>query len=252
LARLLPLAYQRDSLAALVELPDGLTSAEEHVIVAAGEWLSSHGCASVWLMGAPLRHVDRVPVVAICLPAVVTDLLAEAETTFQHPNLTGAAIAAPNLAEPPAMFPGRHAFDTKETLAGATSLIVPPLAGVPRPDSDAEQALERGLARHEWAIGRVWNRTYEWHLLGKAYRLDLFWPDEGLVVEVDGPEHRGRLAFAEDRRRDVKLQLLGHDVLRFTNDQVLSDVESVLANIDQLLRQRRIRLRTEMRQHVHH
>jgi very-short-patch-repair endonuclease len=250
LARLLPLAYQRHSLAMLVELPDGLSRGEEQVIVAAGEWLSNHGSVSVWFMGAPIRHVDRVPVVSICLPPVVTDLLAEVQTTFLDPNLADGTLATLDAAKPSATFAGRHDLDAKERPVG--SLTVPPLAGVPRPDSDAEQALERGLARHEWAIGRVWNRSYEWHILGKAYRLDLFWPDEGLVVEVDGPEHRGRLTFADDRRRDVKLQLLGHDVLRFTNEQVMSDVESVLVNIKELLGQRRARLRTEVRQHVDH
>jgi len=100
-------------------------------------------------------------------------------------------------------------------------------------------ALERSLARHDWALGRCWNHTFEYHLLRKAYRLDLYWPDEGVVVEVDGPDHREKYKFADDRRRDVQLQLLGHDVLRFTNEEVLADVQAVVEKIGQLLRQRR-------------
>src|SRR5256885_16649158 len=65
------------------------------------------------------------------------------------------------------------------------------------------------------------------------------WPAEGLVVEVDGPDHRERLKFADDRRRDVQLHLRGHVVLRFTNEQVLADVETVVRKIEQLLSQRR-------------
>jgi very-short-patch-repair endonuclease len=124
-------------------------------------------------------------------------------------------------------------------------LTYPPLSGVPRPDSPAERALERALARHEWARGRRWNHTFEWHVLGRPYRLDLFWPTEGLVVELDGRDHRGSLKFADDRRRDAQLQVLGHDVLRFTNEQVLSEITIVLLRIEQLLRQRRAAPRDE-------
>ena len=41
------------------------------------------------------------------------------------------------------------------------------------------------------------------------------------------------------RRRDVQLHLCGHVVLRFTNEQVLADVETVVRKIEQLLSQRR-------------
>lgn len=101
-------------------------------------------------------------------------------------------------------------------------------------------------------MGRRWNHVYQWHVLGRQYRLDLFWPDDGLVVEVDGLEHRGRLRFADDRRRDVQLQLLGYDVLRFTTEDVLSDVQATVLRIRQLLGQRRATgpHRIEMRQHV--
>jgi very-short-patch-repair endonuclease len=143
--------------------------------------------------------------------------------------------------------------DTVEALdALAPAFTYPPLSGIPREDSDAEQALERALRQHDWARGRHWNHTYEWHALGKPYRLDLFWPAERVVVEVDGPEHRGRLKFADDRRRDVQLQLLGHDVLRFTNEQVLSDVHAVVLRIARLLRRRRAEPTHDkgMREHV--
>jgi very-short-patch-repair endonuclease len=152
-----------------------------------------------------------VRTVAVTLPEYVTDL-----------------VTAPDTVN----VPGQPQSDRP-------SFSYPPLSGIPRSDSAAELALERSLARQEWALGRCWNHTFEYHLLRKAYRLDLYWPDERVVVEVDGPDHREKYKFADDRRRDVQLQLLGHDVLRFTNDEVLADVQAVVEKIGQLLRQRR-------------
>jgi len=221
LVRVIARAYGRQSVVLVVYLPPELSPTGERALTAASEWLVQHSGLTVWLAGAPLRAVDRVRQVPVTLPVYVTDLEAEAE-----------------LGQPS---------------AGPGPLFTyPPLSGLPRPDSHAEQALERALARHDWAQGRRWNHTYEWHLLAKPYRLDLFWGVEGLVVEVDGPEHRGPLKFADDRRRDVQLQLLGYDVLRFTNEQVLSDIDATVLKIKQLLTQRRAdrAYDIEMRPHV--
>jgi very-short-patch-repair endonuclease len=221
LARVIADAYGRESVALLIDIPHGLPADDERALVSAAEWLARHGHFTVWLTGAPLLVVDRVRSVPITLPGYFTQLAAEAGSTVD------------TAGEP----------DTGSVFS------FPPLSGIPRRDSDAEQALERALRPHDWARGRHWNYTYEWHTLGKPYRLDLFWPAERIVVEVDGPEHRGRLAFADDRHRDVQLQLLGHDVLRFPNELVLSDVQAVITRIARLLRQRRESApREEMRQ----
>jgi very-short-patch-repair endonuclease len=214
LAQVVADAYGRESSALLIELPDELAPADEHALTATAEWLVVHGRFTVWLAGAPLRVVDRVLSVSIALPGYLTQLATETAGMAEVEGVVGV--------------PGPAAV-----------LSYPALSGLPRADSRAEQALERALASHEWAGGRRWNHTLEWHILGRPYRLDLFWAAEGLAVEVDGPEHRGRMKFADDRRRDVQLQLLGHDVLRFTNEQVLSDVHAVVLRIRQLLATRR-------------
>jgi very-short-patch-repair endonuclease len=213
LGRILPDAYRRADLVVLIDVPDGLRPADEHVLTSAAEWLTHHARVSVWLVGPPLRHVDRIRSVPVTLPSYLATLAPEAP------------------GGPPADLP---------------VLSYPPLSGSPRRDSAAELALERGLAPHEWARGRHWNHTVEWHTLARVYRLDLFWPADGLVVEVDGPEHRGPLVYADDRHRDRQLQLHGHDVLRFTNEQVLHDVQAAVVTIRDLLRKRRI----EERHHV--
>jgi very-short-patch-repair endonuclease len=218
LARAIADAYRRESVALLIEVPADLPPADERALTSGAEWLAQHGRLTIWLAGAGPNVVDRIRSVAITLPAYLNQLVVEAE------------------AVEPATEPSNEPI-----------LWYPPLSGAPRCDSAAEQALERALQPYEWALGRRWNHVYEWHVLGRPYRLDLFWPDEGLVVEVDGPEHRGRLKFADDRRRDVQLQLLGYDVFRFTNEDVLSDVQATVLKIRQLLGEHRA-----MRQHVDH
>jgi very-short-patch-repair endonuclease len=65
------------------------------------------------------------------------------------------------------------------------------------------------------------------------------WPAERVVVELDGPDHRGALKYADDRRRDNALTLGGYAVLRFLNDEVTADMSRVLAMIEELVVARR-------------
>lgn len=209
LARVLAASFGRPHTSVLVRVPDGLSAAAEEVLVAGCEWLAHRGELGVWLTGAPLTAVDRVEAMTVRLPAEVTSL---ARDTVESPS---DARTAPAVA-------------------------YPAVAGLPHPASDAEQALETALARYHWAAGRAWNQTHRSHPLTNPIRVDLLWHEERCVVEVDGPEHRTPLMFAADRRRDVQLQLDGYAVLRFTNEQVLTDTETVVHQIMRLLRNRRL------------
>ena len=70
-------------------------------------------------------------------------------------------------------------------------------------------------------------------------RVDLLWKRERCIVEIDGDDHRSATKYADDRERDVMLQLNGYAVLRFTNTRVIEDIEKVLALIHQFLTSRR-------------
>jgi len=59
------------------------------------------------------------------------------------------------------------------------------------------------------------------------------------VVELDGPEHRGAVQFEADRRRDVRLQLDGFAVLRFTNAQIRYELTLVLSQLERFINYRR-------------
>ncbi|QSB16747.1 DUF559 domain-containing protein [Natronosporangium hydrolyticum] len=113
------------------------------------------------------------------------------------------------------------------------------LVGKPHPTSRAEVALETALAGRSWAAGRAWNQTVRPGPLINPVRVDLLWQRERCIVEIDGDDHRTVGKYTEDRTRDVMLQLNGYAVLRFTNSQVLDDIESVLAILQQFLATRR-------------
>jgi very-short-patch-repair endonuclease len=124
-------------------------------------------------------------------------------------------------------------------VATGPAVDYPAPIGRPHPASRAEQTLERCLARCAWAGGREWNQIRSGHPLVPLIRVDLMWQAERCVVEIDGPDHRGALKFADDRRRDNALTLDGFAVLRFTNDEVVDDPVRVLATIERLLSTRR-------------
>jgi very-short-patch-repair endonuclease len=115
----------------------------------------------------------------------------------------------------------------------------PVVHGAPRWNSPAEQALERALSGRSWAGGRRWNEPYQSHALVNPVTIDLVWLDDRCAVEIDGPEHRLAVRFEADRRRDVRLQLDGFAVLRFTNAQIDHDVVAVRSQIEQFLTTRR-------------
>ena len=52
-----------------------------------------------------------------------------------------------------------------------------------------------------------------------------------LVVEVDGAYHAEREQMEDDEVRTAHLEQIGFRVVRFSNEEVLSDIESVLERI---------------------
>jgi len=60
--------------------------------------------------------------------------------------------------------------------------------------------------------------------------VDFLWREQRLIVETDGYRyHRGRIAFEDDRARDLELRALGYDVVRLTYRQVTKNSAEVVA-----------------------
>jgi very-short-patch-repair endonuclease len=55
----------------------------------------------------------------------------------------------------------------------------------------------------------------------EGFNADFFWPDVGLIVELDGGDfHRPRPAFERDHRRDIAHKDAGYEVLRVSGQQL--------------------------------
>jgi very-short-patch-repair endonuclease len=64
------------------------------------------------------------------------------------------------------------------------------------------------------------------------YIVDFFCPRAKLVIEIDGSHHLVSETIEYDRIRDDYLSSLGLRVLRFTNTEVLTNIEGVVESIE--------------------
>jgi very-short-patch-repair endonuclease len=94
-------------------------------------------------------------------------------------------------------------------------------------NTPAEQALwealrDRGL--HDLKFRRQ-------AVIEKRYIVDFYCHASRLIVEVDGGIHHHSDVRAADKERQEFLEMSGYRVIRFSNEQVESDLEIVLAQI---------------------
>ena len=87
---------------------------------------------------------------------------------------------------------------------------------------------------------KLWNALRAHRLMGIGFRrqlpighyiVDFACPAHRLIVEVDGAQHNDPLAMQYDRMRTAFLEHSGWTVLRFTNVDVLKDIEGVCQHI---------------------
>jgi very-short-patch-repair endonuclease len=68
------------------------------------------------------------------------------------------------------------------------------------------------------------------------FEVDFVWRERWLIVETDGFRHHGtRSAFEADRERDVRLGMLGYQVVRFTYRQLTEQADAAAAALQALL-----------------
>ena len=87
---------------------------------------------------------------------------------------------------------------------------------------------------------KLWERLRDRRLGGYKFRrqygigryiADFYCSEARLVVEVDGPIHEKQTEY--DKYRENEIMLRDITVLRFTNDEIESDIETVLMEINQ-------------------
>ena len=67
------------------------------------------------------------------------------------------------------------------------------------------------------------------------YIVDFYCPEAKLVIEVDGGDHFTKPGIEEDRKRDEYLNSLGLSVIRFSDIDVLKNIEGVVSRIVEFL-----------------
>jgi len=87
----------------------------------------------------------------------------------------------------------------------------------------------------------LWSRVRRKQILGiQFYRqkpierfiVDSYAPKANLVVEVDGEHHREAAETMRDIERDAILKEMGLTILRFTNFQILEQIDTVAKQIE--------------------
>lgn len=102
--------------------------------------------------------------------------------------------------------------------------------GGDRSRSDLERDFLRLCRRHRLPAPRVNTRV-------GPDLVDFLWPDRRLAVETDGYRyHRGRIAFEDDRERDLRLRAAGYDVMRISEKQVDEEPEQIAEVLTAALR----------------
>lgn len=68
------------------------------------------------------------------------------------------------------------------------------------------------------------------YIIGQ-FIVDFLCPDCKLIIEVDGGYHSEPMQLCDDELRTQMLEKLGYRVLRFTNEQVLCDIDNVINEV---------------------
>ena len=79
--------------------------------------------------------------------------------------------------------------------------------------------------------GYKFRRQHPLHL----FIVDFYCHELGLIIEVDGAYHETKEQEEKDEKRTELLKFQGLTVLRFTNDEVSTDVETVITKIKEAI-----------------
>jgi len=97
-------------------------------------------------------------------------------------------------------------------------------------------------ARPQTAGVFVLNPKSDYRFGSKSLEIDLFSETYSIAIELDGFHHfDDPEAYRRDRKKDLVLQNLGIFVLRFLSDDVVSNLEQILATIDETITLQRSR-----------
>jgi very-short-patch-repair endonuclease len=91
----------------------------------------------------------------------------------------------------------------------------------------------------------LWEKLKGKQLLGLRFRsqhpIDIFIADfycheARLVVEIDGEIHEGQIEY--DDGREAEIEKYGIKIIRFTNDEVINNLDNVVNKIESIVKER--------------
>ncbi len=134
------------------------------------------------------------------------------------------------LREPSCPFTGK---DARRAERGSYKMAYPDRVAILKENArknrlvltDAEKILWEYLRRN--ALGVRFRRQF---IIGD-FIADFACIEKRLVVEVDGLYHLTDEQMEEDRKRTYHISQLGYRVIRFTNEEIMTDINKVITNI---------------------
>ncbi len=134
------------------------------------------------------------------------------------------------LREPSCPFTGK---DARRAERGSYKMAYPDRVAILKENArnnrigqtDAEKVLWEYLRRN--ALGVRFRRQF---IIGD-FIVDFACLEKKLVVEVDGLYHFTDEQMEEDRKRTYHISQLGFRVIRFTNEEIMTDINKVITNI---------------------
>ena len=108
-----------------------------------------------------------------------------------------------------------------------------------------ETTLARGLRKRQTDAERaLWNKLRSKQIEGVKFRrqqpigpyiVDFVSLERKLIIEIDGGQHNERKVREKDQEREEWLKEKGYQILRFWNNDVLTNIEGVLERIKENL-----------------
>ncbi|MGA9364243.1 MAG: endonuclease domain-containing protein [Bacteroidota bacterium] len=104
-------------------------------------------------------------------------------------------------------------------------------------ETDKRRMLRRSMSKAEVLL---WTHLSRKQMLGYKFRrqhgvdqfvIDFYCPKLRLAVEIDGPSHAEQEAVEYDKMRQSYIEALGIRFLRFQNDEIYEDMQSVLESV---------------------
>ena len=103
-----------------------------------------------------------------------------------------------------------------------------------------------GILRKEMTLAEIllWKKLRDRKIFNTKFRkqhpififiVDFYCHEYKLVIEVDGDIHNDELINEYDLGRTAELNKFGITVIRFTNDQIIYNIDSVITKIQKLI-----------------